>query len=160
MFEHTRSWLATAVNSFATKSWWEGLYCMNKWLKCTPSIFLDHIWWKVLWCNLLLKPSVPHNWYKKSDFHKSINYNTKPRLLSLCCTYTNQVWTYCPPFFLFPPTGIHNPLWSPAHLQPPDGVWRQGTPGAPGIFPRGLATVWTALLHPEPCLHRPGWWHK
>lgn len=101
MFEHTRSWLATAVNSFARKSWWEGLYCMNKWLKCTPSIFLDHIWWKVLWCNLLLKPSVPHNWYKKSDFHKSINYTMKPRLLSLCCTYTNQVWTFCPPFFSF-----------------------------------------------------------
>lgn len=57
-------------------------------------------------------------------------------------------------------TGIHHPLWSPAHLQPSDGIWRQRTPGAPCLFPRGLTTVWTALLHPEPCLHWPGWWHK
>lgn len=43
--------------------------------------------------------------------------------------------------FLFPHTGFYYPLRSPAHLQPPDGVRRQGTPGALGLFPRGLATV-------------------
>lgn len=56
--------------------------------------------------------------------------------------------------------GIHHPLWPPAHLQPPNGGWRQRTPGALGLFPRGLASVWTAFLHPKSCFHRPGWWHQ
>lgn len=116
---------------------------------------------------LLSKPSVPYNWCKKSGFHKSkgalYNYTQKPSLkphlqgFLLYCPYAHWVLTFCP---LFPPTGIHHPVWSLAHLQPPDGVRRQGTPGASGLFPRGLAAVWTALLHPKPCLHRPGRWHK
>lgn len=62
--------------------------------------------------------------------------------------------------FLFPHTGFYYPLRSPAHLQPPDGVRRQGTPGALGLFPRRLATGGAALLHFEPCLHWPGRRHK
>lgn len=82
----------------------------------------------------------------------------KEAWMFLYCACAKWLLTYRPSFI--PPTGIHHLVWSPAYLQPPDGVWRQGTPGAPGLFPGGLTAVGTTLLHPEPCLHRPGRWHK
>lgn len=82
-----------------------------------------------------------------------ITHFSRTLLATLCF---NPVWT----FVSCLATGIHHPLWPAAHLQPPDGVRKQGTSGAPGLFPRGFTAVRAALLHPEPCLYRPGWRDK